>query len=150
MNSNKFSPYVIPAAVLLLVYGKQIMSMLNVASHDQQINNLEKISKDQIAKNTVVVYKIYRDKKGKIIKQIKQLFNLETIARIIFESFYRNDILGYTENEARAIAAINNIPKEYIPRLSAVYLTIFHKQLAADFSRFLNAEQYNQVKAKFI
>lgn len=134
----------------LVVFGRQILSALSVNAHNTQLDNLEKITKDQENKNTVTVWKIYRNKQGKIIKQVKQRVNLETIARIIFDSFYRNDIIGYTENESRAISAINNVPKEYIPKLTAIYLAIYNKQLASDFTKFLNEKQYQGVRAKFM
>ena len=62
----------------------------------------------------------------------------------IYNAFYKNDWFGWTEDEATAIAAFNqlsNIPEA--KAASKIYFISYSKNMHADFTRFCNTSQLN-------
>jgi hypothetical protein len=138
-----YTPYLVGAGILL--FYPTIADIFTSAATSQN----EKIEAKDKAKNTKKVKKEYKDKTGKVIGSKIITIDLKQIATVIYDAFYNNDLFGYSEDEDRAIAAINNVPKTEINQLKALYKTLFKKDLMEDFIRFLNAEDYAKVAAKF-
>jgi hypothetical protein len=71
--------------------------------------------------------------------------NLGAVANEIYDAFYRNDWFGYSEDEDRAISALQSIPKELTPLLANEYAK-HGKNLYEDFTKFLSSSDYAKVK----
>jgi hypothetical protein len=75
-----------------------------------------------------------------------ELIDLKTTAADIHDSFYNNDWFGVTEDEERAIAALQSVPIEHMKRLAQIYNNIYGEILKQDFVAFLSSEELNRVK----
>lgn len=73
--------------------------------------------------------------------------NLSQISTEIYDAFWNNDYFGVTEDEEAAIAALKQVPKEYVNSLALVYNRMYDKNLREDFKFYLSNEQYQEVKA---
>lgn len=122
-----------------------IMDIFRKGQNSQNEKIINKEKKD----NTKEVHKTYRDTTGKVVKRKVEQIDLGTIAALIYDGFYNNDWLGFTENEDKAIAAIKNVPKEYIGQLAGIYKTKYKKSLKDDFITFLDDDQYKAVQSLF-
>lgn len=71
--------------------------------------------------------------------------NLGAVANEIYDSFYRNDFFGFSEDEDRAISALQSIPKDLTPMLANEYAK-HGKNLYEDFTKFLSSSDYAKVK----
>lgn len=78
-----------------------------------------------------------------------QQINFSIKAGVIYDSFYNNDIFGWTENEDRAIQTLLSIPKEYIETLAKYYFDLYGKILQNDFIKFCRESQYEKIKHYF-
>jgi hypothetical protein len=139
-----YTPYILGA--IALYFAPTIADIFASGATSQNTKIAEKEKKDSTKK----IIKQYKDKKtGKVIAKKEQYIDLKQIAATIYDAFYNNDLLGFTEDEDRAIAAVNNVPKTMIPQLSGIYKTNHKKDLSYDFIRFLNSTDYPKVAAKF-
>jgi hypothetical protein len=75
--------------------------------------------------------------------------DLGTAATTIYNAFYQNDWFGFTEDRPKAMTALENVPNSLIGDLSQVYFQLYGKNLKEDFSKYLSADQWNQVSPKF-
>lgn len=73
--------------------------------------------------------------------------NLGAVASDIYSSFYNNDWFGWTEDEDRAIAAINSVPKTLMPQLKSIYYENYGHVLTEDCTEFLGSK-YDLVKSQ--
>jgi len=71
-------------------------------------------------------------------------YNLALKASIIYDSFYNNDIFGWSENEARASQTLFSVPKKLVPLLAKYYKTLYGKVLQHDFVKFLREDQWTK------
>ena len=71
--------------------------------------------------------------------------NLGAVANEIYDAFYRNDFFGFSEDEDRAISALQSIPKDLTPMLANEYAK-HGKNLYEDFTKFLSSSDYAKVK----
>lgn len=65
--------------------------------------------------------------------------NIGTAAGEIYEAFHGS---WYSEDEARAVAALIRVPKSAIPNLKTTYFKLYDKQLTNEFQKYLSAEEY--------
>ena len=80
---------------------------------------------------------------------VMQNLNLASIAGEINDSFYNNDPFGWTEDETRAVNAVKQVPKAYIPQLEQTYLQLYQKDLRADLLQYLDQDEWNQISYLF-
>ena len=80
---------------------------------------------------------------------VMQTLNLASIAGEINDSFYNNDPFGWTEDETRAVNAVKQVPKAYIPQLEQTYLQLYQKDLRADLLQYLDQDEWNQISYLF-
>jgi hypothetical protein len=77
--------------------------------------------------------------------------NLATISDTIYDAFYNNDPMGWTEDEVKAADALSKVPKQYLTALADVYAQAHGKNLRQDFIKFVsdNPTEWNKVRDYF-
>lgn len=75
--------------------------------------------------------------------------NLATTAAVIYDSFYNNDLLSWTEDETRAVNELKKVPKQLIPQLEQTYATLYSKDLRADLVKYLDSDEYEKISYLF-
>lgn len=78
------------------------------------------------------------------------LLDIGGIAGEIYDAFYRNDMFGWSEDEARAIEALRKVPDANIDKLANIYNELYKKSLKEDFIKYLSEEEYKLVADKFV
>lgn len=78
-----------------------------------------------------------------------QQVNFSIKAGVIYDSFYNNDVFGFTENEDRAIETLLSIPKQYVKTLAKYYFDLYGKILQNDYIKFCRESQYQKIKHYF-
>jgi len=79
----------------------------------------------------------------------RQTINLATSAGIIYDAFYNNDPMGWTEDETRAIAELKKIPQGMIPQLTEAYREVYSKDLKKDFIKFVDSDEWEKIDYLF-
>lgn len=74
--------------------------------------------------------------------------NPASVATEIHDAFYDNDWFGASEDEEKAIIAINNVPKNFVPLVSQAYYSMFKLNLNAEMQKYLDVE-YDKVRSQF-
>jgi len=74
--------------------------------------------------------------------------NPATVAQEINDAFHDNDWFGMSEDEEKAIVAINNVPKQFVPLVADAYLKMFSKNLSGEMVKYLG-DDYKKVRAQF-
>jgi hypothetical protein len=100
-------------------------------------------------------YTITRFVKG---KKVKFVVNLDTIAKVINDSFKSN---WFSEDESRAITELKKIPAtpqkntaktktfNLVERLSLVYAQKYKRNLKDDFIKYLSPKEFKSIEAYF-
>lgn len=101
--------------------------------------------------NLAIATRTEAERKAYDVKCIKgnkrYTINLLTVAGLIYDAFYNADFFGFTEDEAKAIEQIKQVPKTKISLLATLYEANYGKNLRKDFIRFLDNSQYQQVQS---
>ena len=65
----------------------------------------------------------------------------------IYDAFYDNDWFGFSEDETKAVNALLSVPTPLVPQLSALYFSLYAKNMKEDFVKYTD---FSKVSFKFV
>lgn len=75
--------------------------------------------------------------------------NLSSIAMEIYDALGLGSWYSVWEDEDRAINAVKQVPKPYIPDLERIYTQLYQRDLRQDLISYLDGDEWNQISYLF-